>query len=106
MSISGIDPRLPQIASIPGVKEARPTESQGAQQSTGFGQMLQNALEEVNTLQNQADSQIEGLTLKQEGVTPHTAMVALEKADVAFQLMTAIRGKIIRAYEEVIRTQV
>ena len=26
--------------------------------------------------------------------------------DVAFQLMSAIRGKIVRAYEEVIRTQV
>jgi flagellar hook-basal body complex protein FliE len=33
-------------------------------------------------------------------------MVALEKADVAFQLMSAIRGKIVRAYEEVMRTQV
>lgn len=106
MSISGIDPRLPNIAPVRSIEDARPTKPQGAPQAGGFGQMLQNALEEVNSLQNQADRQIEGLTLKQEGVTPHTAMVALEKADVAFQLMTAIRGKIIRAYEEVIRTQV
>jgi flagellar hook-basal body complex protein FliE len=68
--------------------------------------MLNNALKEVNDLQNEANNNIEGLTLKKEGVTPHSAMVALEKADVAFQLMNAIRGKIIRAYEEVIRTQV
>jgi flagellar hook-basal body complex protein FliE len=106
MSISGIDPRLPQISSIRGVGDAQPPQPKGAAKAEGFGEMLQNALEEVNSLQNQADQQIEGLTLKQEGVTPHTAMVALEKADVAFQLMTAIRGKIIRAYEEVIRTQV
>ena len=68
--------------------------------------MLENALKEVNEMQTEADQQIEGLTLKKDGVTPHSAMVALEKADVAFQLMSAIRGKIIRAYEEVIRTQV
>ena len=71
-----------------------------------FGNMFENALKEVNDLQTQADQQIEGLTLKKDGVTPHGAMVALEKADVAFQLMSAVRGKIIKAYEEVIRTQV
>jgi len=106
MSISGIDPRLPQIPPIRSIEDTRPAQPQGAPKAQGFGDMLENALKEVNSLQNQADNQIEGLTLKQEGVTPHTAMVALEKADVAFQLMTAIRGKIIRAYEEVIRTQV
>jgi flagellar hook-basal body complex protein FliE len=106
MSISGIDPRLPQIPSVQGVQDAKPANPQGGVQKGGFGELLENALQEVNTLQNQADQQIEGLTLKQDGFTPHTAMVALEKADVAFQLMSAIRGKIIRAYEEVIRTQV
>jgi flagellar hook-basal body complex protein FliE len=106
MSISGIDPRLPQIPAIRSIQDSQPVQPQGAAKGQGFGDMLENALKEVNSLQNQADQQIEGLTLKQEGVTPHTAMVALEKADVAFQLMTAIRGKIIRAYEEVIRTQV
>jgi flagellar hook-basal body complex protein FliE len=106
MSISGIDPRLPQIPSVQGVQDVKPGTPQGGVQSGGFGELLENALQEVNTLQNQADQQIEGLTLKKDGFTPHTAMVALEKADVAFQLMSAIRGKIIRAYEEVIRTQV
>jgi flagellar hook-basal body complex protein FliE len=106
MSISGIDPRLAQIPSIQGIQETQPSGPQGGTKAGGFGEMLENALQEVNTLQNEADQQIEGLTLKKDGFTPHTAMVALEKADVAFQLMSAIRGKIIRAYEEVIRTQV
>lgn len=107
MSISGIDPRLPQIPVIRSVEDTKPAQGQqGIQGGKGFGEVLKDALEEVNNLQNQADQQIEGLTLKKEGVTPHTAMVALEKADVAFQLMSAIRGKIVRAYEEVMRTQV
>lgn len=71
-----------------------------------FMDALKDAMSEVNQLQNSADQQIEGLVLKKDGISTHDAMIALEKADVAFQLMNTIRGKIIRAYEEVMRTQV
>ena len=105
MSIGGINPLLPNVAPIKSpTQQTQKVESGG--QGSSFGDMLNNALKEVNDLQNQANTTIEGLSLKKEGITPHGAMVALEKADVAFQLMNAIRGKIIRAYEEVIRTQV
>jgi len=70
-----------------------------------FGQMFTNAIKEVNHLQQSADNQIEGLFLQKEGVTPHGAMIALEKADIAFQLMNQVRSKIVRAYEEIMRTQ-
>jgi flagellar hook-basal body complex protein FliE len=106
MSINSINPLIPQIPHIKPMQETVPAGPQGAKNGGGFGEVFENVLKEVNNLQNEADQQIEGLTLKKEGVTPHTAMVALEKADVAFQLMSAIRGKIVRAYEEVIRTQV
>ena len=106
MSINAIDMKMPQIPSIQGVEKSKETNPAGTTTQGGFGEVLADALQEVNNLQNQADTQIEGLTLKKEGVTPHTAMIALEKADIAFQLMSAIRGKIVRAYEEVIRTQV
>lgn len=105
MSIGGINPLLPNVTPIQSATQQVKKTEQGAQGSS-FGDMLTDAMKEVNDLQNEANTNIEGLTLKKEGITPHTAMVALEKADVAFQLMNAIRGKIIRAYEEVIRTQV
>jgi len=106
MSVGPIDARLPQIPEIKGVEVNKEIDKTNGQKGGGFREVLADALQEVNSLQNQADQQIEGLTLKKDGVTPHTAMLALEKADVAFQLMSAIRGKIVRAYEEVIRTQV
>ncbi len=105
MSIGGINPLLPNVTPIQSAMEQVKKTEQGPQGSS-FGDMLSDAMKEVNDLQNEANTNIEGLTLKKEGITPHSAMVALEKADVAFQLMNAIRGKIIRAYEEVIRTQV
>ena len=105
MTIQGIQSQLQQVTSVtqPSVQKSDTVQS-GSGDS--FGDMLQSALSEVNDLQSKADQQIEGLTMNKEGITAHSAMVALEKADVAFQLMSAIRGKIIRAYEEVIRTQV
>ncbi len=106
MSVNGINPMLPHIPGIKGISESKPTAPTSGGKEGTFADVFQNALQEVNDLQNRAEEQIEGLTLKKDGITAHSAMVALEKADVAFQLMSAIRGKIIRAYEEVIRTQV
>jgi flagellar hook-basal body complex protein FliE len=106
MSIDRINIALPQISGIKGIAESKPSTPTTGTQQGSFADAFSEALKEVNDLQNKAEEQIEGLTLKKEGVTSHSAMVALEKADVAFQLMSAIRGKIIRAYEEVIRTQV
>ncbi len=33
-------------------------------------------------------------------------MIAVEKADVSFQTMMAVRNKMVEAYQEIMRTQV
>lgn len=107
MSIDGINFNLKGLGPIQ--PKTAPDAAQGLEKSgnkSNFGQMFSDALREVDNLQTHADSQIEGMVLGKEGITTHGAMLALEKADIAFQLMTTIRSKIIRAYEEVIRTQV
>ena len=89
-------------------KPVAPTEikkEEVAGDAKGFGELFSNAISEVDQLQQTADKKIEGLILN-KGVTPHDAMIALEKADIAFQLMNQIRSKIVRAYEEVMRTQI
>ena len=68
--------------------------------------MLGQAVKDVNQMQLQADEQIEGVILNKDGINVHDAMIALEKADIAFQMMNMIRSKIIRAYQEVMRTQI
>lgn len=72
---------------------------------SGFGDMLSNAIKDVDGLQNQANNQVKDLMLG-KSANPHEAMISLEKADVAFQLMNAVRSRIIRAYEEVMKAQV
>src|SRR5262245_40775117 len=108
MSINSIYTKLGTIGSIDnaftqeGVKKIE-DKKEG---KNAFGDMLVNAIKEVNGLQVKADIQIEGLATGKEGVTTHGEMLALEKADIAFQLMNTVRSKIIRVYEEVMRTQV
>lgn len=97
-----------QLSSIAPVKPATQGIGQAAPAggSKSFADEFMHAVKEVDRMQTVADRKIEDLTMKKDGVTPHEAMIALEKADIAFQLMNSIKSKIIRAYEEVMRTQV
>ncbi len=105
MSINGIDLTLQGLRPIQRPAVSSPIQP-GTTSQGSFGQMFNDAIKEVDRLQSEANNQIEGLTLNRSGVTPHGAMIALEKADVAFQLMTQVKSKIIQAYQEVMRTQV
>jgi flagellar hook-basal body complex protein FliE len=104
MSIQGIKSAFESIKPIIQPKEAQGTG--GGAKGEGFAEMLGDAIREVDNMQKTADKQVDSVVLGKDGVTSHEAMIALEKADVAFQLMNQVRSKIIRAYEEVMRTQV
>ena len=72
------------------------------QSPESFGKMLARSLDEVNQLKLNADEAINDLAAgKQKDI--HQTMIAMEKADVAFQLLMQIRNKIITAYETVMR---
>ena len=76
-----------------------------AQNPESFGNMLARSLNDVNQLKLEAGEAVENLAAgKQKDI--HATMIALEKADVAFQLLMQVRNKIISAYETVMRTQV
>lgn len=103
--IDGIKGGIGGIRSIPTLDQTEKV--QGPASGGGsFADALKSAIGEVEKLQNDADGKIKGLTLGDARITPHEAMIALQKADVAFQLMSTIRTKIVQAYQEVIRTQV
>ena len=69
-----------------------------------FGTMLARSLSEVNQLHLKADAAVNDLASgKQKNI--HETMIALEKADVAFQLLMQVRNKVISAYETIMRMQ-
>jgi flagellar hook-basal body complex protein FliE len=55
----------------------------------------------VDTLRDAMD----GVLLDGNGVDVHAAMIAVEKADLSFQLMMQVRNKIVQAYQDISRLQ-
>jgi len=67
-----------------------------------FLDTLRDAVNQVKDLQSQADTQVAGM-LNGDGQDVHSAMIAVEKANLAFELMLQVRNKIVSAYQEVSR---
>jgi flagellar hook-basal body complex protein FliE len=70
-----------------------------------FGQVLKDALAQVNSLQQEADAAIQDLAVGGKA-TLHDTMLAVQKAELSFKLMMQVRNKIVEAYQEVLRMQV
>lgn len=76
-----------------------------AQEDTGFGDLLKQAIGEVNNLQQQSsDMKTKMLTGEVQDLSQVT--IASEKASLAFQLTLQIRNKVVEAYQEIMRMQV
>jgi flagellar hook-basal body complex protein FliE len=69
-----------------------------------FSDLLGEAVGEVNQLQSQASSAITGL-MSGTGVDVHQAMIATQKASMAFELTLAVRNKAVQAYQQVVGMQ-
>lgn len=74
-------------------------------QGGSFVDVLKESIEKVNMLQSEADAAIEGM-VKGETKNVHETMIAIEKANISFNMMIQVRNKLLSAYEEIMRTQV
>jgi flagellar hook-basal body complex protein FliE len=69
-----------------------------------FADLLTEAVGEVQHLEVQAKSAIEGL-ISGKGVDVHEAMIAAQKAGMGFELMLSVRNKALAAYQQVLGMQ-
>lgn len=90
--------KLPDLNSQP----LSPTAS--GKSEGGFLSTLKDAIGQVEGLQSQADQQVASL-LEGNGQDVHGAMIAVERADLSFQLMMQVRNKIVNAYQDIARMQ-
>jgi len=100
--MSGLISGLGAIGTISPLQKGAPVES--ANTEGGFSGILSDALQKVNQVNNNADQQI-GNLLSGGNADISTVMIAVEKADVAFQLMMQVRNKIVSAYDEIEKMQ-
>jgi len=70
----------------------------------GFREVLHSAIDDIQQLEGQAQAKVAGV-LSGDGSDVHSALIAVEKADLSFQLMMQVRNKIVSAYEEIARMQ-
>ena len=87
------------------VPEIRSPRMEGGEKGAGFGEILKDAISTVNEVQKQSDQEIQKL-MTGESQDLHTTVIAMQKADLSFQMMMQVRNKIVQAYQEIMRMQI
>jgi flagellar hook-basal body complex protein FliE len=71
---------------------------------TNFGDVLKGAVSSVDKVNDNVGSQVTSL-LQGGNADVNSVMIAVEKADVSFQLMMQVRNKIVSAYQDIEKMQ-
>jgi flagellar hook-basal body complex protein FliE len=89
-----IEPRAPTVV-------GRQADPRGG---PAFKDVLAGIVDQVDTLQKDADRSIQGLATG-ETRNVHDVTIKMEEAGVAFDLMMEIRNKLVDAYQQLMRMQ-
>ena len=90
------------ISSPAGISDGLPM---GGSSGEAFSSMLGKFIQDVNAKEVNASNAVNSL---QSGgsASLHQAVIAMEEANVSFQLMVEVRNKLLDAYQELMRMQV
>jgi flagellar hook-basal body complex protein FliE len=67
--------------------------------------MLGRMVSDINSQQNFATQSVNALQSGQN-VPLHQAVIAMEEANVSFQLMVEVRNRLLESYQEIMRMQI
>lgn len=76
------------------------TSAGSAADGASFKEFLLNSLDEVNSMQVDANKAVEAMATGQD-ISPGEVLTAVQKADLAFRMMMQIRNKLVSAYQDV-----
>jgi flagellar hook-basal body complex protein FliE len=96
---------LPNFAAVPlppqpGVGGAAASQNVAGPDGSSFKDYLLKSLDQVNSMQQQANSAIESMATGGD-VNPAEVLTAVQKADLAFRLTMQIRNKLVAAYQDI-----
>ena len=102
----------PASTSIPAAELRELDAGQAATSATGtqpanssFSSVLGQMVQDVSAKQNVANQAMQDLQSGQN-VSLHQTMIAMEEANVSFQLMVEVRNRLLDSYQEIMRMQV
>ncbi|MCA0361351.1 MAG: flagellar hook-basal body complex protein FliE [Armatimonadetes bacterium] len=99
MRIGSTGNNIAQLAQPPMAKPVQ------IEQDENFGQMLMDAIQEVNKSQTDSRKMQEDL-MANRPVEYHDLMITMERASTAMSLTLQVRNKLLEAYQEINRMQV
>ncbi|MBI4681955.1 MAG: flagellar hook-basal body complex protein FliE [Nitrospirae bacterium] len=94
---------IKDIGSNQGVSGSAQIKSIKNESGSGFDKVIDEALSKVSQVQEDVEKAVNKLA---SGGDITDAVLAIEKADMSFQLMVEIRNKLISTYEEVMKMPV
>lgn len=113
MMINAIDPNqlLTQMraAQAQATQQTNPlaeTQNMGSTNNVDFTNLMKSAVNQVNETQQTAGKLKTAFEMGDPNVSLADAMIASQKASVAFQATLQVRNKLVKAYEEVMRMSV
>jgi len=83
----------------------RAMQTPGENRASGeFRGVLEGTIQKIEQTRNQAAQAVEGF-LSGDSQELHTAILATQRADLAFELGLQVRNKVVSAYQEIMRMQ-
>ena len=95
---------LAGVSSLAGSGSAASSSAVASKSTTPFAGMFRAMVEQTSALDQKASDTVEGL-LNGQGVDIHEAMIATQKADMAFELALQMRNKAVAAYQQMMGMQ-
>ena len=107
IGIGSFTKQMPGLNIEAGNKVINDKATQPAPSSSGgsFIESLKNAIGNVNESMVSADKAAQKFA-SGDSQNLHDVMIAMEKADISLRTLTAVRGKIVEAYQEIMKMPV
>jgi flagellar hook-basal body complex protein FliE len=104
-SIQSLQQQMKVMAELAGGQLSAPQAALNAD-GQDFASALQNAVMTVNQAQNTAQANVQDFTAGKKDMDLEEVMVSVQKANLSFQTMIAVRNRLVEAYKEVTNLQV
>ncbi len=79
---------------------------QKADETTSFGNLMQQAINQVNETQMQAGEMTRAFEMGDSQLDISEVMIAVQKSRISFQALTEVRNKLLTAYQDVMNMPV
>ncbi len=81
--------------------ETNPAAQAGAPGGASFGDVMRQAVDFVNTNQQEAGRLAAGFERGEAGIELSQVMVQIQKANISFQAATQVRNRLVSAYQDI-----